>query len=992
MKKIIFALLIFISISSFGQYRMMSDSSSFFYWRGDTFRIQHITDRFKLTGTDSLLIDKLMYLIVADTIKADSAKFGDQWFSSYQWGLKSSLAQLHDSTQLLLDSIAVHRDSINSLYDKSHDSLSVDNTLEYHGIQDIGVDTSLIATKNDLINYSSIPDTETVARTIYISDYHGDDETGDGTTLLTAFKTFGRAGLDVNNIISAQITFQFDTGSYNIYQADIDYMANNWILITNGSNDVSIVFNGTMTSLLTGLSCTKDVSNPFIFDVSGASWSTDQYEGRFISKSPFTAFYPIESNSSNTLEGAFSDLTDGTYNLYEDSTILNFPDLSTNVGLSIPLKSFSAIQSKNADKLYPVRFLQCKIDLNYNFGMIGSSYGSLPIFVECNLSGFKYFGISNYGSGLYLYKCFLKANNTAANGAVIYATNNSTVNMLYTVIKNTSNSYGIGVLGTITGSFQVTNCVVSNFLKAFSYTHNAIINIPYGLYVKDCNYLFYCNGPFEASHNFTVSSNFKLSGITSLFYSTYTPTRLIFKTNDNTGFTNIWDPSSPYKDVYNSPEDNVNIQITGLTDPYPASFEDENIIFNNETDSVASLSKVRADSTYLKGQIDLSIKYSDTLGAPPVIATWTMLKDSTDSIKTKINDTIPILDLVYSKAATSVVIEDSLTDFHSTIKTSKNIEGDTGKFVGNIIAKEFYNQTVTGDSALVNRKEMMDSIANNSGGGSIYYSGQGVYIDGNNKINLGDSLYSTPIEIYIDPKYSKDSRIEFGNIGKPFEMININSFDQMSFSTYGDSLGSTLMSDLKVDKSSIEARAYNGSQTVATYFGVDTSQYVFIKSTTDSTLLNFTNSSDTASIYLKDGSLTIESEDDTTNIKNIARIDTVEAYHIKGIGSAPGISAGAAAGSSPSISLSANSTDVAGEIVVTTGTSTTEGVLATITFDKPYSTVPFVIIFQSSQTAYYAINLGMFVNSTVDGFTLNVITGASLSESTEYKFMYHVIQ
>jgi hypothetical protein len=80
MKKLIYLFLLIPSLC-FGQYRMQPDSSSYFYWKSDTFRIQRFWNGFKLTATDSLRIDKLKYLIVADTIKADSIKVGTRWYS-----------------------------------------------------------------------------------------------------------------------------------------------------------------------------------------------------------------------------------------------------------------------------------------------------------------------------------------------------------------------------------------------------------------------------------------------------------------------------------------------------------------------------------------------------------------------------------------------------------------------------------------------------------------------------------------------------------------------------------------------------------------------------------------------------------------------------------------------------------------------------------------------------------------------------------------------
>jgi hypothetical protein len=109
-----------------------------------------------------------------------------------------------------------------------------------------------------------------------------------------------------------------------------------------------------------------------------------------------------------------------------------------------------------------------------------------------------------------------------------------------------------------------------------------------------------------------------------------------------------------------------------------------------------------------------------------------------------------------------------------------------------------------------------------------------------------------------------------------------------------------------------------------------------------------------------------------------------KSIHLGGLSSAPGIAAGAGAGTSPTVSVSG--TDIAGEITITTGTSpTAASTLATITFSTAYASAPFIVMSRSSATAPTDIEIG---TRSTGSFTL---TG-TLAASTTYKYNYTIIQ
>lgn len=117
---------------------------------------------------------------------------------------------------------------------------------------------------------------------------------------------------------------------------------------------------------------------------------------------------------------------------------------------------------------------------------------------------------------------------------------------------------------------------------------------------------------------------------------------------------------------------------------------------------------------------------------------------------------------------------------------------------------------------------------------------------------------------------------------------------------------------------------------------------------------------------------------------------TVNGHIISG-GSTPAIAAGAAACTTPTVSV--NGTDTAGLITVTSGTGcSTGGKLATITFNTAFGTAPRVVLTAAGTSAaglhYYVDNATIATTS----FDVTTQAGDTITDATAYRWYYHVIQ
>lgn len=127
------------------------------------------------------------------------------------------------------------------------------------------------------------------------------------------------------------------------------------------------------------------------------------------------------------------------------------------------------------------------------------------------------------------------------------------------------------------------------------------------------------------------------------------------------------------------------------------------------------------------------------------------------------------------------------------------------------------------------------------------------------------------------------------------------------------------------------------------------------------------------------------------------RFTSIFTRHLVGGQSAvPGTAAGPAAGSSPTISISAGSNDMSGTLNVTTGTSTTgaNAILVTVTFNTAFGAAPRVVLTPANNNAAgLTSTTQVFVDdaSITTAVWVVKVGSIALTASTAYKWFYHVI-
>ena len=158
----------------------------------------------------------------------------------------------------------------------------------------------------------------------------------------------------------------------------------------------------------------------------------------------------------------------------------------------------------------------------------------------------------------------------------------------------------------------------------------------------------------------------------------------------------------------------------------------------------------------------------------------------------------------------------------------------------------------------------------------------------------------------------------------------------------------------------------------------------------------FSNLSDSANAFQiqnATGSTTILNVDSTTATVTVRSLVvslslTLNGHLITG-GTTPGIAAGAAACTTPTVAVSG--TDTSGTITVTTGTGcASAGTLATVTFASAFGAKPHVTLTPGSSTA---MNLGGYVDNGPTSTTQFVLaTNSTASDATTYQWNYMAVQ
>ncbi len=138
------------------------------------------------------------------------------------------------------------------------------------------------------------------------------------------------------------------------------------------------------------------------------------------------------------------------------------------------------------------------------------------------------------------------------------------------------------------------------------------------------------------------------------------------------------------------------------------------------------------------------------------------------------------------------------------------------------------------------------------------------------------------------------------------------------------------------------------------------------------------------------GATTITSVTDNRTTNRIAgQMIPAVTHLISTAASAPTIAAGAAAGSSPTVAVTG--TDLAGLISVTTGTTATTGILATISFNVAFGSAPRAIQLTPANANAAAVAAKVFADiSSVTTVHFTVDAGVALTDATLYKWGFAV--
>lgn len=151
--------------------------------------------------------------------------------------------------------------------------------------------------------------------------------------------------------------------------------------------------------------------------------------------------------------------------------------------------------------------------------------------------------------------------------------------------------------------------------------------------------------------------------------------------------------------------------------------------------------------------------------------------------------------------------------------------------------------------------------------------------------------------------------------------------------------------------------------------------------------------STTAFVVQRTGGAAVLSVDTQSSIVTVVNLVatgnlTVDGHLVTG-GSTPTIAAGAAACTTPTVSISGN--DTSGIITINTGTGCTGGgTLATITFASPFGAAPTVVLTPGSPISQ---TLGAYVDdSTISTTSFDLGTNATPLSSQTFKWNYFVVQ
>lgn len=132
----------------------------------------------------------------------------------------------------------------------------------------------------------------------------------------------------------------------------------------------------------------------------------------------------------------------------------------------------------------------------------------------------------------------------------------------------------------------------------------------------------------------------------------------------------------------------------------------------------------------------------------------------------------------------------------------------------------------------------------------------------------------------------------------------------------------------------------------------------------------------------------------TNNYSLEAANDVLLDAHLVTAGTAPTFTAGTAAGTAPTVTITGN--DIAGVVNVTTGTAPTGTPVVTVTFNTAYKAAPKAVILTPASSAAAALSglTMVYVDPTNTTTAHYIITvgGTGLASATAYSWYYHIFQ
>lgn len=188
---------------------------------------------------------------------------------------------------------------------------------------------------------------------------------------------------------------------------------------------------------------------------------------------------------------------------------------------------------------------------------------------------------------------------------------------------------------------------------------------------------------------------------------------------------------------------------------------------------------------------------------------------------------------------------------------------------------------------------------------------------------------------------------------------------------------------LRVGKLTSASRPYS-SAFVGLSGGSDSSGRIVVQDTANATTVTITSASTTAQMVCASA----------TNTSTVSSSTGLTSFHLAGNGTTPAIAAGGASGVSPTISITG--TDMNGYITLTSGSATTTGTVATITFATSYGTAPRCVILQAANINAAALSgsslLYIDQSTGITATTLTITTQRALTTSMTYQYYYQVIK